>query len=568
MTHRMDVINVTRRSVPVSLILLVVAAAWAALQAVPVVGLILMFVLAPFWSVLFINAAFVGTGVEAIMGRVSRYWLILPLLWFGGYACVAAGDHVAMASLSREFEQHNASVKIPFDLSEHTLVFRGANSAATDMVDNYAVPVAYDENANFKGASHIAYRLIDNAICKEIRDTRATGDAGINVLWFHDTNGNGVADSVFEDRFCNLQQPEDPALPVYIVETQETKTSVGSLPVTLTTTTVTTPDGRTFVLKGGFASPLGWLPLPVVGCMQWTETKCDAAFWRNSPTSLIAKKFRFSPDPSLARALGLTPVAREARVAVDAEGVAKMVEEKRQSVVTEELATLDAVIDDVTTKTDSVPFRSLTTQIALLEPRLPGMVAAVERGVGEPKGRSNAQQVFGLIKSMPGDKVAPYKARLDALWVQDSWFEFSVGSETGRDGVLPDRCKTPAQRAMSELELKRDLADRRNRTIDAAAITAAYRDPDCHPRDAFGDIYIGRHNGASVKLDWRNGHVVVFYTPGTLAKFDGRSGYSSDWLRDQSCQSVQGIELKFGPTSLCAPAVVAPDIARDADSLR
>jgi hypothetical protein len=563
----MDVIGNAKRPVPVSLIFLLVAAVWAALQAVPVVGLILMFVLAPFWSVLFINAAFVGTGVEAILGRVRRYWLMLPLLWFGGYACVAAGDHIAMASLGREFEQHNASVKIPFDPSEHALVFRGGSSAATDMIDNYALPVAYDENANFKGASHIAYRLIDNAICREIRDTRATGDAGINVLWFHDTNGNGVTDSVFEKRFCNLQQPEDPAVPVYTVETQETKTSVGSLPVTLTTTTVTASDGRAFTLKGGFASPLGWLPMPVVGCLQWTETKCDAAFWRNSPTSLIAKKFRFSPDPSLARALGLRHVAPEDRVAVDAGEVMKMVETKRQSVMTEELATLDAVIDDVTATADSVPFRSLTNQIALLQPRLPGMVAAVERGVGEPKGRSNAQQVFYLIKAMPRDAVAPFRARLDALWLRDSWFEFSADSETGRDGVLPDRCKTPAQRAMNLLDLKRDLADRRNRTIDAAAIAAAYHDPGCHPRDAFGDIYIGRHNGASVKLDWRNGHVVVFYTPGTLAKFDGRSNYSSDWLRDQSCASVQGVDLKFGPTSLCAPAVVASDIARDADAL-
>jgi hypothetical protein len=240
----------------------------------------------------------------------------------------------------------------------------------------------------------------------------------------------------------------------------------------------------------------------------------------------------------------------------------QMVEAKRQVVVTQELAALDAVIRDVTTKADSLPFRSLAGQTPLLLPRLPGMVTAVERGVNGPKGRDNAQQVFNLIRNLPRGEVAPYKDRLEALWLKDSWFEYEQDGERGQS--LPDRCKTPTQRGMDTQALRLDFAERRNHPIDDAGLVAAYRNPDCYPKDAFGNAVLGLHNGATVKLDRRNGHVVIFYTPGTREKFNGRNGYGSDWIQGQTCQSINGVEIAFGPTNICAPAVVAPMLVAEA----
>ncbi|MBN9009246.1 MAG: hypothetical protein J0H63_03635 [Rhizobiales bacterium] len=56
-----------------------------ALQAIPPVGLFLMFMLAMVWSVLLINAGMIGVSFEAAIGRVSRWWLLLPLAFYGGY---------------------------------------------------------------------------------------------------------------------------------------------------------------------------------------------------------------------------------------------------------------------------------------------------------------------------------------------------------------------------------------------------------------------------------------------------------------------------------------------------
>lgn len=550
-----------RQAMPFSLLFFAVAALWVGLQAVPVLGIILLFILAPLWSIAFINAGFIGIGAEAITGRVSLYWLALPAVWFGGYLLFAINDYQALRALRSEIASSNASIRIPFDPAKQALVFKG-DQAQTDLIDNYAIPIVYGENPNFQGFSHLSYRMIDNDACTAIRDGTVARRAGIDVFGFHDPSGNAIGDSVFEQRFCNLQQPEDPALPVVLVETKETEATAGPLPVTLTTTMVTLPDGKTYAIKGGVASTLFWFPMPVIGCWQWERSNCGAEFWRKSFVPLVSKPFRYAPDPSLAKALGLMPVKAEDRVAVDAGATMQMVETKRQVVVTQELAVLDAVIRDVTTEADSLPFRSLSGQTRLLLPRLPGMVAAVERGVNGSKGRNNAQQVFDLIRSMPRRDVARYKDRLEALWLKDSWFEYDQDSERGQP--LPERCKTATQRGMDGQALERDMAERRNHPIDDAGLISAYRDPDCHPKDAFGNSVLGLHNGATVKLDKRNGHVVVFYTPGTREVFDGRNGYRGEWLKEQSCQSVRGIEMVFGPTKLCAPAAVAPMLAAEA----
>ncbi len=55
------------------------------LQRFPLTGVFLMIVGAAFWSILLINLGVIGIGSEAVTGKVSRLWLIVPALYFGGY---------------------------------------------------------------------------------------------------------------------------------------------------------------------------------------------------------------------------------------------------------------------------------------------------------------------------------------------------------------------------------------------------------------------------------------------------------------------------------------------------
>lgn len=85
--------------IPMSLGLLLATAVLYGLQAIPLIGIFLMFMLAMFWSVLLVNAAMIGTAVEAVLGRVSRLWLLLPLAYYGGYAAFVVKDQQALQSL-------------------------------------------------------------------------------------------------------------------------------------------------------------------------------------------------------------------------------------------------------------------------------------------------------------------------------------------------------------------------------------------------------------------------------------------------------------------------------------
>jgi hypothetical protein len=79
---------------PRSLMFFVATGVVYVLQFVPGIGIILMFMGAMFWPIVWINAGFVSLAIEAWIGRISRLWLVAPIAWFGGYYAVAALSHM------------------------------------------------------------------------------------------------------------------------------------------------------------------------------------------------------------------------------------------------------------------------------------------------------------------------------------------------------------------------------------------------------------------------------------------------------------------------------------------
>lgn len=558
-----------RIGLPKSLLFLVLTGVVFLLQAIPTTGIFLMFMLAPFWSVALVNAAVIGAGVEAGLGSVSSVWLSLPIAWFGGYISYAALQHHTLDRLHADIASSNAAVRIPFDAALQQLVLTSA-SDATFLIDNYDIPMVFVAEPGRGGPSYRSYRMAGEGMCAKLGKARNLNAFGIYTTGLMDLR-NSLAAIEFDRHFCNVSLPEHPTLPAVVAETDDAPEHGWLLPVSIVTTSVRTPDGRSFALRDGTASVLRWFPMPVMGCglndaaPSWD---CFAAFVHDA-LPLQPKQWRYQPDVTeLARALGLRAVAAEDRRGVDPEQLRHIVQERLHLIETTQLDALDSALAGGTNLPAILSFDGLRGRLDLLQPRLERMVGAIENAVfSAPRARPDAVRIFYLIKSLPEELIAPYRARLEAVWLRDKYFEYGRSSALPLDS-MPERCKTARQRAMRMPELARDIAEQRNQPVSDKELIAAYHDPDCHPEDSFGASALGINRGATVKLGYANGHVLIFYTPGQLAKFDAqRNVYSYEWVKGQTCETIGGVQMAFGPRNICAPLAVAPFMTSEADSL-
>jgi hypothetical protein len=310
-----------RRIFPISLVGLVATGVVFMLQLIPIIGVFLMFMLAMFWSVVLINASMIGVAIEAIVGRVSRLWLLLPIMFYGGYWIVATLDHLALREIASQYDVSNARVMTGFDPVRQALVFERDGDGEW-LTQNFALPVAYTINPNFP-EGYLSNRMIESSVCAKVRESSALRAAFVRGFGFHD--GDTIGNRRIENRFCALSMPEKPNLPLVVVGQTETKDFEKSLPITRITTTITMPDGRRFELFGGVAAPLSWIPMPVMGCglnsgaPSWD---CSAGFMRNGYTPIVSGNTRYGRDSMvLAKALALKPMAIVDRVGGDSKFV-------------------------------------------------------------------------------------------------------------------------------------------------------------------------------------------------------------------------------------------------------
>jgi hypothetical protein len=310
-----------RRFFPISLLGLVATGGVFLLQVSPVIGIFLMFTSAIFWSVVLINASMIGVAVEATVGRVSRLWLLLPMLFYGGYWIAATLDHLALREIASRYDESNKQIVTGFDPIRQVLVFENDGGEAW-LTQNFALPVTYSVNPNVPDG-YMSNRMIESSVCTIVDKTGALRAASIYSFDFH--NVTPLGSRYMEKRFCNVSIPEKPKLPLVVVGRKETKDFERGLPVTRIVTTIVMPDGRRFELFGGVAAPLSWIPMPIMGCAlnsaapRWD---CSAGFMRNRFTPIVSGNARYGRDLIvLAKALGLRPVAIGDRVGGDSKVV-------------------------------------------------------------------------------------------------------------------------------------------------------------------------------------------------------------------------------------------------------
>src|ERR1700684_3125694 len=91
-------------------------------QHLPIVGVFLMILGAPLWSVVTNNLGFFLMAKEAWDRTLPRAVVVLPFLYFSIYAGITIAGHRQLSRLRQEIAQHNQSVHVAFDAKQNDLV--------------------------------------------------------------------------------------------------------------------------------------------------------------------------------------------------------------------------------------------------------------------------------------------------------------------------------------------------------------------------------------------------------------------------------------------------------------
>lgn len=430
------------RAIPLSLAIFVATGAPWLLQFLGDLGIVFMVILVPIWSPVVINAGMVGISMEALVGRVYRVWLLVPLIFYGGYYGFAINDHFTLTALREAYDEANSKVDLPFDPERQALVLE--NEPPSWFVANYALTVAYSASAN-DPESFRSSRLIEDSVCDEVREMRSLVTEGIQVSGFYD--GEDIGSRALETRFCSLSMPETPDLPRVRVRREESEVVESRLPVRRVITTIETPDGRTYDLKGGTASPLLWLPMPIALCTLDDDEgwACDWGFWRNSPKPIVSGTTQYSRDLLvLARALGLKPVAQsERRGAQPPKELLLRIEQAKQERLQAQLANVEAMIADPLMESPDWDTRFLAEHPDTVAQRSTAIMAGVEKAaaIGGPdrtKAGESGRILAGLLAALPDADFRRLKLRILAVYegADDRHWLWEVESLLGRLGDL------------------------------------------------------------------------------------------------------------------------------------
>ena len=378
------------------------------LQLVPFTGVFLMMLAAPLWSVLTINAGFLSLAIEALMGATRRIWLLAPLAWFGGYAVAAQLSDQHYRALDAELRARNAAERIAFDPHRQALVIKPdadqLSGLPASYVQDYRVPVVYEESANFKTASHLARRVGVQPICTTIRSDPSYSAASIHAWGLHE---RAQGRPKLSGEFCALSMPEDPLVPIVRVEAEKRRQAVDELlvPHWLTRVTISDDRGGVATLTAGHAQPLTWLPQPIMGCALNSSAPswdCFAGFRRRELGLGGEGGYGRATGQVIATALGLEAAhfttRRDEIAAYEIPSLDGLVERHTDIA----LANLEAVLADPTRRISVHDVRGLGEQPALIEPHVPAIIAAMASALdGGRRSHETARVLQGLLVALP-----------------------------------------------------------------------------------------------------------------------------------------------------------------------
>lgn len=300
-----------RRVLPKSLWLFAFTLVAYALQNVHGLDGVLMFLLAPFWSLILVNVGFAGIALEVWAGKVNRLWLALPILYICGNLGLAAASHMAFARLEAEMLARNPEGVM--SLADDSLVIRTSPHYSQDLrkrlVTYYDIDEVFSEERRHDGvrtrAAGIGVASACGTLAKKMRldrdaprveSLREDGESPLpehrkaspaRDMCVYDIVASPKADRVV----VAFGEPVERDGPLLRVVTQEI--------------VLTSSSGRVVRLTHAKAYRYGWAPLPIMGCLVGPATPryCIVDMLRLFPVTASGRNGE--PAALIARALGL-----------------------------------------------------------------------------------------------------------------------------------------------------------------------------------------------------------------------------------------------------------------------
>lgn len=382
---------------PLSFLIFAFTAAIFLLQVLPYPGLFLMMLMAPFWSIITINAGFASLAFEAYFGIVSRKWMLAPVAWFGGYFAIALVDHLTFYQLANEIVQFNSGKTLPFSANTTALVIDREAAHPGSLVNFYDLPVVYE---TAKKGTHLAYRAKStDRICDRKR-------AEFKVIGISSLDHDNYLTS-----FCSVKYNEDPKFPTVTVSATTEKHESWWLPYAIDSIHVKAPSGEVIELRSGYASPMSWWPQPVLGCFlidNPSSWSCTFQFRKGKAQGLGAEgAYGEGSVHVIAKALELKPfdaIKRRNSNQPDLEHQKAIADEISRSI-----SNLDSLIAQPTTKVTSSDLRGLTTRLDVLGARAEGMSVALFRAIDADfalwENNLNLQRLIAVLKPQDFNRV-------------------------------------------------------------------------------------------------------------------------------------------------------------------
>lgn len=409
---------------PISLWLFVLTAVLFLLQLFPYTGIFLMIVAAPLWSIATINLGFMCMALEALIGRIPKWLVLVPLAYIVLYLVAADRDQRDLAQLRQETARQNDVAELPFDQSQHDLVVESTSHGTLNpLITRYGLRVGFEKsNSDSRTALHRAFRLADQATCTRMRNMSELSSIQVNSL----RDENRIVNDV-----CSVSQPLEPVKPTVVITTRETKRTGASMPATLIEITIQGPGTDVRILRTGLAMPLMPWPIPVIGCFNNSEApqlRCSAHFLRQS-NSISGDKDKLEMHHQIASTIA--PVLRLVRTPMaamkpDRDMIAALelqIESSRQAQQQEELTRLDALIASPTEHhkiSGFYQFPLLTKRIDLIVSRAPQLVDALGQAMSVISGRDGALAMAQLVANLPAETFKNHGPRIAAHLALDA----------------------------------------------------------------------------------------------------------------------------------------------------
>jgi hypothetical protein len=426
------------RGWPRSLWFFVATAIVFLLQLFPYTGIFLMFAMAALWSVVLVNLGFIGVGLEALTGRVSRLWLVLPLLYFGGYYLVRASEQATLARMGAELTRENAGKAIPFDPSRRDLVIEKGKGdfhpAAFELVRRYGLTRA------FEGPR--VYLLGDSEACALVRSDNVYGSAGVySSGFFGEAGGRKMVKG-----HCSIYAPAQPDRPVVRVRSDQTFEKRAFLRVQSNRFRIRDEaSGQEVEVRAASAAPLKPFPMPGAGCAlnsgaaSWD---CFAGFMRGRSVPLVTDGRADGGFTGIvAAALGLERSDDHASVASGVDAIRAFGRAADARLIDKEMAILESMLADPARHHKDSWLRHLPNRPEVIAPLAEPIVAALRSlQNAEIRGSETGHNLWRLAAALPEAALAPHRTEIVAWLLPDNarpWTQSSREIYARLDGSDP-----------------------------------------------------------------------------------------------------------------------------------